>query len=81
MRLRAMLTAGLGALALCAFAAGERHGLRAGEKGTKPMTLKAGDKAPSFQAVDDQGKTWKSADHVGKKIVVLYFFPAALTGG
>ena len=30
---------------------------------------------------DDQGKPWKSTDHVGKKIVVVYFYPADLTGG
>lgn len=45
------------------------------------VDLKEGDKAPAFEGTDDQGKTWKSADHVGKKIVVVYFFPAALTGG
>jgi thioredoxin-dependent peroxiredoxin len=43
--------------------------------------VKVGDKAPTFQATDDQGKTWKSSDHVGKKIVVVYFFPADFTGG
>jgi thioredoxin-dependent peroxiredoxin len=42
---------------------------------------KVGQKAPDFQATDDQGNTWKSSDHVGKKIVVLYFFPADFTGG
>lgn len=54
-------------------------GLTAGEKG-KPMP-KVGDKAPAFQSVDENGKTWKSSDHVGKKIVVLYFYPADFTGG
>jgi peroxiredoxin Q/BCP len=43
--------------------------------------VKVGDKAPAFKANDDQGKPWNSADHVGKKIIVVYFFPAALTGG
>jgi thioredoxin-dependent peroxiredoxin len=43
--------------------------------------LKKGDKAPSFQATDDQGKTWKSGNHVGKKVVVVYFYPADFTGG
>jgi peroxiredoxin Q/BCP len=43
--------------------------------------LKRGDKAPSFQAIDDQGKTWKSSDHVGKKVIVVYFYPADFTGG
>jgi len=45
------------------------------------VDLKVGDPAPSFEAPDDTGKAWKSADHVGKKIVVVFFFPAAFTGG
>lgn len=45
------------------------------------VDLKVGDKAPVFQAKDDAGKDWKSSDHVGKKIVVVYFYPADLTGG
>ncbi len=47
----------------------------------KPADLKVGDKAPAFQATDDQGDAWKSADHVGKKVLVVYFFPADFTGG
>jgi peroxiredoxin Q/BCP len=43
--------------------------------------LKVGDPAPTFTAKDDQGNDWKSIDHVGKKIVVVYFYPADLTGG
>jgi peroxiredoxin Q/BCP len=45
------------------------------------VDLKVGDPAPAFQAKDDTGADWKSADHVGKKIVVVFFFPAAFTGG
>lgn len=45
------------------------------------VDLKVGDKAPVFTSVDDQGKPWKSEDHVGKKIVVVYFYPADMTGG
>lgn len=40
-----------------------------------------GDAAPTFESVDDAGKAWKSADHFGKKIVVVYFYPADFTGG
>jgi peroxiredoxin Q/BCP len=47
----------------------------------KPVDLKVGDKAPVFQATDDTGRLWKSSEHVGKKLVVVYFFPAAFTGG
>ena len=43
--------------------------------------LSVGDAAPTFQAKDDLGEAWKSAGHVGKKIVVVYFYPAAMTGG
>jgi peroxiredoxin Q/BCP len=47
----------------------------------KPIVLNIGDKAPEFSARTDQGKLWKSADHVGKKILVVYFYPADMTGG
>jgi peroxiredoxin Q/BCP len=42
---------------------------------------KVGTKAPAFESVDENGKPWKSSDHVGKKIIVLYFFPADFTPG
>ena len=45
------------------------------------VDLKVGDAAPVFEAKDDAGKDWKSADHVGKKILVVYFYPASFTGG
>jgi len=45
------------------------------------VDLKVGDAAPGFSAKDDTGADWKSADHVGKKIVVVYFYPASFTGG
>ena len=43
--------------------------------------LKVGDAPPNFQAKDEAGADWKSDDHVGKKIVVVYFYPADFTGG
>jgi peroxiredoxin Q/BCP len=43
--------------------------------------LKVGDSAPAFEAPDDTGKTWKSSDYVGKKAVVVYFYPADMTPG
>jgi peroxiredoxin Q/BCP len=46
-----------------------------------PAQLKVGDKAPAFTLKDDQGNDWKSEDHYGKKIVVVYFYPADMTGG
>lgn len=47
----------------------------------KKVELQVGDAAPLFTATDDTGKEWKSADLVGKKFIVVYFFPAAFTSG
>ena len=43
--------------------------------------LKVGDKAPLFAAQDDADQIWNSVDYMGEKIVVVYFYPAAMTGG
>lgn len=43
--------------------------------------VRVGDKAPEFTLKDDQGNDWSSADHFGKKTVVVYFYPADMTGG
>ncbi len=45
------------------------------------VDLKVGDAAPEFAAKDHSGEVWKSADYVGKKILVVYFYPADMTGG
>jgi len=63
-------------LTLLALSAGLLLGNRANAE-----ELKVGDKAPSFEAKDDSGKTVKSSDVIGKKIVVIYFYPADFTGG
>jgi len=42
---------------------------------------KAGDTAPLFTGQDQDGKTVKLADHIGKKIVLLYFYPKDNTPG
>ncbi|RZJ70362.1 thioredoxin-dependent thiol peroxidase [Flavobacterium sp.] len=41
-------------------------------------TLKAGDKAPNFSAVDQDGKAHQLSDYKGKKLIV-FFYPAANT--
>ncbi|HMP84727.1 MAG TPA: peroxiredoxin [Verrucomicrobiota bacterium] len=43
--------------------------------------LKVGDTAPLVTSTDQDGKEWKLADVVGKKIVLLYFYPKDFTGG
>lgn len=64
-----------------------RHGILAGLVmalslgGLSAAELKVGDAAPKFSAKDDTGADWKSDDHVGKKVVVVYFYPADFTGG
>ncbi len=60
----ALATFGLG-LALMAGIAGA----------AETVDLKVGDTAPAFEALDDTGKTWKSSDYLGKKFIVVYFYP------
>lgn len=43
-------------------------------------TLKVGDKAPNFEAKDEQGIVRKLGDYAGKKLVV-FFYPKASTPG
>ena len=43
--------------------------------------LKVGDKVPGFEARADDGTTWNINDFIGKKNIVVYFYPAAMTGG
>ncbi|QDT99737.1 peroxiredoxin [Gimesia aquarii] len=52
-----------------------------GQVSGPPGKVDVGDSAPAFTATDDQGKGWKSTDYVGKKVLVVYFYPADLTGG
>ncbi len=47
----------------------------------KTADLKVGDLAPTFGVVDDQGQAWNSTDHVGKKYLVVYFYPGDFTPG
>lgn len=44
------------------------------------ITLQAGDKAPNFSGINQDGKTIKLADYKGKK-VILYFYPRDNTPG
>ncbi|MFC1509623.1 peroxiredoxin [Candidatus Omnitrophota bacterium] len=49
--------------------------------GAETITLNIGDKAPNFYANDDNGDLWELEKHLGKNYVIVYFYPAALTGG
>ncbi|MFS4481954.1 thioredoxin-dependent thiol peroxidase [Hyunsoonleella sp. 2307UL5-6] len=43
-------------------------------------TLKVGDNAPEFKALDEQGNTVQLSDYKGKKLVI-FFYPKASTPG
>lgn len=43
--------------------------------------LNPGDMAPEFVTLADDGSSWDLKDYVGKKFIVVYFYPAAMTGG
>jgi len=43
--------------------------------------LSVGDKAPEFKAIADDGSSWEIKNFLGEKYIVVYFYPAAMTGG
>lgn len=45
------------------------------------MSLNIGDPAPEFEALSANGELWHSSDHTDGKFLVVYFYPAAMTGG
>ena len=48
----------------------------------KPAELNVGDDAPAWEALNDKGEKVKSSDvYAEGKWVVIYFYPADLTGG
>src|SRR6266850_6687724 len=49
--------------------------------GFSAETPKVGDKAPLIKAQDQDGKTFDLADVIGKKVVLLYFYPKDDTPG
>jgi thioredoxin-dependent peroxiredoxin len=84
MRLLARYVAGcfiLGALALVVGSNATAGGEKGKDKKKVELKVKVGDPAPAFKSVDESGKPFSSSDVVGKKIVVLYFYPADFTGG
>jgi len=44
-------------------------------------TPDVGDPAPPFRLPGSDGRTHSLADHAGKRVVVLAWFPKAFTGG
>ena len=68
-------------LKLCLIALGLMSGLVAVRAADPAATPKPGDSAPLIEGKDQNGKTWKLADHVRKKVVLLYFYPKDDTPG
>ena len=53
-----------------------------GEAQETPLKdLKVGDVAPEFEGIADNGQSWNSRDGRNGKVLVVYFYPAAMTGG
>jgi peroxiredoxin Q/BCP len=52
-----------------------------GSKAEPSGPLEVGSQAPDFALPGSDGKTHRLADHRGKRVVVLAWFPAAFTGG
>jgi len=42
---------------------------------TTDKTLMVGDNVPSFTLLDQDGKTFNVRDYIGKKVLVIYFYP------
>jgi peroxiredoxin Q/BCP len=49
--------------------------------GVKMKGLQEGDKAPVFKLPDQDGKEIDMAEHIGKKVLVIYFYPKDFTSG
>lgn len=52
-----------------------------GGEASAAETLKVGDDVPKFEMTGSDGKTYKAEDFIGKKAVVIAWFPRAFTGG
>ena len=45
------------------------------------VALEVGEMAPAFTGRNQDGVEWKLAEQLGGKPIVVYFYPAAMTGG
>jgi peroxiredoxin Q/BCP len=43
--------------------------------------VEIGDKIPNFKVPDETGKTWELKKNLSQEYLVVYFYPAAFTGG
>jgi len=54
---------------------------QAAPQAVEAPALKAGDPAPAFSLPGTDGKTHDLEEHLGKRAVVIAWFPKAFTGG
>jgi peroxiredoxin Q/BCP len=40
------------------------------------QSLQVGDLAPDFEVADDLGRAWKSEDHFGQRVLIVFFYPS-----
>ena len=45
------------------------------------FAINIGSDAPSFSLLDQNGEKWHSSDFLNKKNILIFFYPAAMTGG
>ena len=69
--------AALAAVALTGLTVGGAHA----QAQAVDETIDVGERAPIFEGRTDEGTIWRSREHVGRGVVVVYFFPAAMTSG
>jgi len=55
--------------------------MQSGVAEAKEVDLQVGDEAPHFVGTDDENNEWDSKKKAGKKIYVVYFYPADMTPG
>lgn len=68
-------------VALCAsFSLALFSGAATAQQADEPG-LDVGELAPEFEAVADNGEVWRSSEARDGKLLVVYFYPAAMTGG
>lgn len=66
----------IGLLSVCEAADEPKSGT-----GEQTEALAVGRPLLGLEGIDDAGQPWKSADFIGQKILVLYFYPGDFTGG
>lgn len=81
MRTHFLIVAALAALAPAACGSGETSSGEPAAKVEQAAALEAGDRAPAFSLPGSDGQTHALADRIGKRGVVIAWFPAAFTPG